>query len=79
MMYPAFGGYMNFENYQFYRDNCNVINYWAIAVGIGLFVPIVAFLVAVFWWLKCQHLWMANETSSGSGLRDDRIDWVWTS
>jgi hypothetical protein len=28
---------------------------------VGGSVPTIAFVVALFWWLKCSHLWQANE------------------
>ncbi|KAK3332753.1 hypothetical protein B0T19DRAFT_353144 [Cercophora scortea] len=37
----------------------DVTGYWITAAVVGGIVPIFAFLVAVFWWLKCQHLWAA--------------------
>ncbi len=58
---PAMGGYVDFYNAQYYKDHFNVELFWASATTIGGLVDIVAFIVAVFWWLKCQHLWSANE------------------
>lgn len=68
---------MNLENASFYRQYCNVVVYWALATAFGLAVPILAFLVAVFWWLKCQHLWKADEKEPILELLDTRIIWVW--
>ncbi|OIW22757.1 hypothetical protein CONLIGDRAFT_694582 [Coniochaeta ligniaria NRRL 30616] len=76
--YPAFGGYMTFENTQALRDLFDVVKYWAAAAGFGLAIPMVVFVVAVFWWLKCAHLWKANEDRDmGNELGDSRVDWRW--
>lgn len=58
---PLLGGYVDFENTGFYRDNFNVLQYWAAAAIVGSAVPTMAFVVALFWWLKCSHLWKATE------------------
>lgn len=58
---PLLGGYTDFKDAGFYRDNFNVMEYWAGAAHVGGSVPTVAFVVALFWWLKCRHLWKANE------------------
>jgi hypothetical protein len=68
---------MNLENAIFYRQHCNVVKYWVLATAFGLAVPTLAFLVAVFWWLKCQHLWKADEKEPMRELLDMRICWVW--
>ena len=73
----AFGDYMNFENAKFYRENCNVVEYWAVAAGFGLAAPICSLVVAIFWWINCQPLWTANESNSNTELRSTSIDWVW--
>jgi hypothetical protein len=52
---------MDFETAIFYRDHFDVVKYWASAAVIGGLVPVAAFITAMFWWLKCQHLWSANE------------------
>ncbi|KAK3682943.1 hypothetical protein B0T22DRAFT_502102 [Podospora appendiculata] len=51
-----YGGYMDFANSLDYRNNFDVLNYWIAAAVVGGMVPMGAFVVAVFWWLKCQHL-----------------------
>jgi hypothetical protein len=73
-----FGTYMNFENTKFYLEFCNVQKYWIGATVVGGLVPFGAFLVAVFGWLKCQHLWTANEGGLATfEMRTGRIDWEW--
>ncbi|KAF2668945.1 hypothetical protein BT63DRAFT_246313 [Microthyrium microscopicum] len=76
-MFSSYGDYMNFENAAFYREYCNVKTYWAVATGLGLAIPTVSFVLAVFWWLKCQHLWKASETDSDIKLKAASINWVW--
>jgi hypothetical protein len=58
---PFKGGYMDFENAQFYKANFDVVMYWAIATAIGGFVPVAVFFVAIFWWTRCKNLWRAEE------------------
>ncbi len=58
---PLQGGYLDFENYSFYLRNYNSVDYWAAGAIVGGSVPSIAFVVALFWWLKCRHLWKANE------------------
>ena len=78
--YPAYGGYMTFENTAALRDTFNVIKYWATAAAFGLAIPIIVFVVAVFWWLKSAHLWKVTE-ESGDGTemmaRGLSIDTKW--
>ncbi|KAB5560223.1 hypothetical protein GE09DRAFT_962289 [Coniochaeta sp. 2T2.1] len=58
---PFQGGYMDFENAQFYKANFDVVMFWAIATAIGGFVPVSVFFVAIFWWMRCKNLWRAEE------------------
>jgi len=75
---PILGGYMTFENTESLRDLFNVVTYWSTAAGFGLAIPVVSFVVAVFWWLRCQPLWKADEKKSrNTGSWDPRINWVW--
>lgn len=69
---------MNFENAKFYLEFCNVQRYWIAATVVGGLVPFCAFLVAVFGWLECQHLWTANEGGiAGMEMSSTQIDWRW--
>lgn len=52
---------MDFESPAFYRDHFDVLGYWAGAAVLGAALPTFAFVVALFWWLKCSHLWKADE------------------
>ena len=69
---------MTFETTASVKNMFNVVTYWATAAGFGLAIPMVIFVVTVFWWLKCSHLWKANEDrDTENELRDSRIDWRW--
>ncbi len=71
---------MTFETTQSLRDMFNVVKYWATAAGFGLAIPMIIFVVTVFWWLKCSHLWKVNDLDDRDAeneLRDSRIDWQW--
>ncbi|KAK3356408.1 hypothetical protein B0T25DRAFT_450916 [Lasiosphaeria hispida] len=59
---PYFGGYMDFGDLVSYRRDFNVVGYWTAAAAVGGLIPVVTFVIAVFWWLKCSHLWNANES-----------------
>jgi hypothetical protein len=73
-----FGGYMNFVNEKFYLEFFDVKNYWIGGTVIGGLVPFSAFLVAMFGWIDCQHLWTANEDKPfQSETRNSDIDWRW--
>ncbi|KIW10288.1 hypothetical protein PV08_11250 [Exophiala spinifera] len=74
--YPLLGGYVDFENAAFYREHFNVAKYWALGTCFGGLVPLLAFAVAVFWWLKCQHLWRFTQAARGFASEiseDDKI------
>ena len=62
------------------KDMFNVNRYWATAASFGLALPIVVFVSAVFWWIKCSHLWKATEdTDEGTEMmaRGLGIDTTW--
>ncbi|KAK0741302.1 hypothetical protein B0T18DRAFT_440629 [Schizothecium vesticola] len=61
--YPWFGGYMTFAKASGFRDMFSVTKFWATAASFGLAIPIVVFVTAIFWWLKCAHLWKVTEDS----------------
>jgi len=48
---------MDFENFQFYRDNFDVLLPWAIGAGVGAFLPVVAFAAAATFWWPSRKLW----------------------
>lgn len=73
---PLLGGYMDFENAEFYRDHFNSGYYWGIAAVIGGAIPLIAFIVALFWWVNCKHLWNASEKYQG-GLENNTTDTAW--
>jgi hypothetical protein len=74
-----YGDYMNFENVRFHRKYSHVINYWALAAGFGLAVPLITFVVAVYWWVTCKPLWKAKERDEGVEMvgTSRRVDWSW--
>lgn len=57
----GWGGYMIFGNASEFRDKFDLLNWWIGFAVIGGVVPIIAFVVALIWWLKCQHMWRANQ------------------
>ena len=65
---PTLGGYIDFKEYGFYRENFKVMLYWIVAAVVGGSVPAIAFVVALFWWLKCRDLWKANERQESINL-----------
>jgi hypothetical protein len=73
---PGIGGYMDFENAAFYRDHFNSGYYWGFAAVLGGAIPLIAFLVALFWWVKCKHLWSANEKGQGN-FHNNATDRLW--
>jgi len=42
-----------------------VDRFWIAAAVVGGSVPTIAFIVALFWWLKCKPLWKADEDDEG--------------
>lgn len=78
--FPAYGGYIMLENADALRDMFSIVKVWATAAGFRLAIPIVVFVVAVFWWLKCAHLWKAKEEDGGGTemmARGLTIDTTW--
>ncbi len=75
---PLLGGYVDFKGYAFYREHFNVMPYWIGGAVVGGLVPTIAFVVALFWWLKCNHLWKANERQREYQLWSARAptDWL---
>lgn len=74
---PFLGGYVDFENAQFYKENFNVQTSWAIGATIGGLIPFISCLVAMFWWLKCKHLWSANEITHPHQLQPIHASMEW--
>lgn len=69
---------MLFQHTQDIRDHFDVTKYWATSAGFGLGIPFVTFLIALFWWIRCQPLWGINdERASDITLHCSRIDWIW--
>ncbi len=52
---------MDFENNEYYLLNYDVKGYWIGAAVIGTLIPTSAFVGTLFWWLRCKHLWSANQ------------------
>jgi hypothetical protein len=75
--YPWLGGYVDFENQAFYREHFNVAKYWGIGTAFGGLVPLVAFIVAIFWWLKSQHLWSVNDRNRGYQVLSPHASTEW--
>lgn len=57
------GGYMDFGNLAFYKEHYDVVRWWTGAAVVGVLVPVMAFVVALFWWMRCSNLWKADETN----------------
>lgn len=74
---PNRGGYMDFENAQFYKDNFDVEMYWALATIIGGLVPVFVFVVAIFWWVRCKNLWRAGERDQPRVWDGPQADMNW--
>ncbi|KAM7188161.1 hypothetical protein V8F20_010657 [Naviculisporaceae sp. PSN 640] len=74
---PFLGGYIDFENYSFYRDHYNVIPFWIFGAVVGGLVPTAAFVVALFWWVKCRQIWKANERTTNYPVYAVRASTEW--
>ncbi|KAK0621830.1 hypothetical protein B0T17DRAFT_600607 [Bombardia bombarda] len=59
--YPLSGGYMTFESFEAVRAHYDVTVPWALAASVGFGLALVVFLVEIFWWVKCKHLWKTQE------------------
>lgn len=73
----GYGGYMDFENLEFYRANFNVVDYWTGGAVVGGFVPTATFVVALFWWRQCRYLWKANEREQPEPPEGVEADTKW--
>ncbi|KAH8602956.1 hypothetical protein B0O99DRAFT_588020 [Bisporella sp. PMI_857] len=71
------GGYTDFENGDFYMRYTNVQKFWAVGTAFGGIIPLVALIVAIFWWLKCQHLWSANDRTHASSPETHKASTEW--
>ncbi|RKK77499.1 hypothetical protein BFJ71_g16732 [Fusarium oxysporum] len=74
----GYGGYVDFENAQFYKENFNVQTYWAIGTTFGGLIPLIAFVVVTFRWKMCAGLWSANERTQGYQFQPvhANMDWL---
>jgi len=68
---------MDFESAGFWKDHFGVTRYWSMAAIIGGALPVIAFVVTLFWWLKCKPLWRANERAQRTQPQDVQIDRGW--
>ena len=66
---------MDFETFEFDRDNFNVVLIWAFSASIGGLLPIAVFTVALVWWLRCRDLWSADERR-GPSTEDINLAWL---
>ena len=57
----TYGGYMDFENANFYRDGFEVTLIWAIATGIGFFNSVFPIVWASVRWRGSKELWRVRE------------------
>lgn len=71
------GGYVDFEGANFYRTYFNVTVYWAVGTTVGGLVLFCAFIVAIFQWRSCQHLWSANERTINYPLQPVQPNTHW--
>jgi len=56
-----YGGYMDFETFEFYRDHFNLRFQWMLGVIFGSMIPAGSFFFAWFWWWRSKDLWHADE------------------
>lgn len=68
---------MDFENLEFYRDNFNVVQFWTASAAVGGIVPVITFIVAIFWWIRCSDLWKADERAREKRPRIIEADTRW--
>ncbi|KAK3323067.1 hypothetical protein B0H66DRAFT_621255 [Apodospora peruviana] len=75
----GYGGYTDFESFQFYRDHYGLTAPWITAAAIGSSIPIAALVTALSWWQKCKHLWAASESGRELSMenRTTCIDMTW--
>ncbi|KAK4108552.1 hypothetical protein N656DRAFT_761206 [Canariomyces notabilis] len=74
---PLWGGYLDFKDPGYYLEHFYVIHYWTGAAVVGGLVPAIAFVTALFWWLKCKHLWKANERGTQYRMYTVNADTRW--
>ncbi|KAF4626766.1 hypothetical protein G7Y89_g11394 [Cudoniella acicularis] len=73
--FSQFEAIMDFETFEFGRDNFSVAWIWALCASIGGLLPIAVFTVALFWWLRCRDLWSVDERS-GPSIRYMSLAWL---
>lgn len=72
----AYGGYMDFENAQFYHQAYNVEVVWATATACG--IASCTFALAWFWrrWSKDSSLWRVTESANHRLVDGLNLDWL---
>lgn len=70
----SYGGYLDFETAQFYKDHFHVVRYWAPAAAFGMFSALSAILWALRKWSVSDSLWHAQEDPKKPAEQDDRND-----
>jgi len=76
----GYGGYMDFESFDFYRDNFGVSPYYAVATLVGTIIPTAISVIALNWWRfkdswkdpQETRVWDLN--TSKSSLTEDNIN-----
>ena len=76
LQFPKYGGFMDFETYDFYRKNFNIAWIWAFCAAIGALLPTAVFAAALVWWLKCRDLWSADERKGPSIKGPGLLAWL---
>lgn len=67
----AFGGYVDLENGEFYRDYFDVRRYWGAASGIGFASPLISAIFLVYTWRRTMRVWRVEEKYTTPRLPTD--------
>lgn len=72
----GWGGYMDFENAQFYHEAFGVKKVWATATGFG--VGSCTFAISWFWrrWSKDSGLWRVTESTNNTLVDGVDLEWL---
>ena len=60
-IFAGAGGYVDFENGEYYRSHFDVRRYWGVGAGVGFGSPFIFSMYLLFLWRRTKKLWTAEE------------------
>lgn len=73
----SYGGYVDLQNAQYYKEWFHVVRTWAPAAGFGMFGCLGCIGWALRYWSKTSSLWSGNEDPRVGREGGDGVDLIW--